>query len=45
MVAWVLPRVAEVMVGADGTAAGVTALDGSDSAPPPTPFVSETLKV
>ena len=33
------------LAGADGTAAGVTALESEDWAPSPTPLVAETLKV
>jgi hypothetical protein len=44
-VAWVLPLVAEAPVGAFGTVAGVTALEGTDAGPVPTALVAVTVKV
>ena len=44
-VAWVFPATAETAVGAPGTVAGVTAVDGVDAAPGPTAFVAVTVKV
>ena len=40
-----LPRIAETVVGASGTVAGVTALDGDDSALFPTVFVACAVNV
>jgi hypothetical protein len=44
-VACPLPAVALTPVGAPGTPAGVTAFDGADAGPVPTPFVAATVKV
>ena len=40
-----LPLVADGAAGAAGVVAGVTTPEAEDSAPSPTPLVSETLKV
>ena len=40
-----LPGVAMTARGAVGTVAGVTALDGADAGPVPTPFVAVTVNV
>jgi hypothetical protein len=39
------PGVAVTPVGAAGVVAGVTALDGTDSGPVPTPLVADTVNV
>ena len=44
-VACALPRVAVTPVGAPGTVAGVTALDGDEAAPAPTALLAVTVKV
>jgi hypothetical protein len=44
-VAWALPPVAVTPVGAAGTLAGVTALDGAEAGPAPTAFVATTVNV
>ena len=44
-VACAFPAVAETLVGAPGTVAGVTALEADDAAPLPTLLVATTLKV
>ena len=43
-VAWALPAVAVPIVGAPGTVAGVTLLDGAEAAPVPTALVAVTVK-
>ena len=40
-----LPAVAVTPVGAPGTVAGTTALDGADAGPVPVPLVAVTVKV
>ena len=45
MVAWALPPVTEVMVGAPGLVAGVTGLEGADESEAPTPLVAVTETV
>jgi hypothetical protein len=40
-----LPWVAEVLVGAPGTVAGVTEFEAEEDGPAPIPFVAVTLKV
>jgi len=44
-VAWALPAVAVPIVGAPGTAAGVTELEAPDGGPVPFAFVAVTVKV
>ena len=45
IVAWVLPGAAVNAVGAPGTVAGVTLLEGADAGPVPMAFVAVTVKV
>jgi len=42
---WPLPGAATTTDGASGTVIGVTAADGADAAPVPTPFDAATVKV
>ncbi len=44
-VAWALPATADTFVGAPGTVAGITLLDGDDAGPVPTALVAVTVKV
>ena len=44
-VAWALPAVAVPMVGAPGTALGVTLFDADDGAPVPTALAAATVNV
>jgi hypothetical protein len=44
-VACALPPLAETVVGAPGTVAGVTAADGPDAGPVPFAFAAVTVKV
>jgi len=44
-VAWALPAVAAMPVGASGTVAGVTLLDAADAGPSPREFVATIVNV